>query len=209
MTELREQGETRRQIIDLLRRTGPMTATELGNALLIGAVGIRQHLALLERDALVHVAGMRRGVGRPSHLYALTSAAEALFPRRYDHMLMDALRFIEERYGRAGLDDFFVHRRTRLLAEMQPRLQGLTASQQLHSLADMLNRQGYMCVCEQHDDGSFTLTEHNCPIDCAAHAYPQACVQEQLLYEQLLDMPMVRDRTIAQGDQCCRYRIHI
>ena len=87
------------QILELLRRHGQMTAAELSEALGIGAVGVRQHIALLERDGLVHTTAVRRGVGRPSHLYALTPAAEALFPKRYDRMAMDALAFIEEQGG--------------------------------------------------------------------------------------------------------------
>ena len=49
----------------------------------------KRTIVLLERDGLVHTPAVRRGVGRPSHLYALTPAAEALFPRRYDRLLMD------------------------------------------------------------------------------------------------------------------------
>ncbi|MDQ2995979.1 MAG: ArsR family transcriptional regulator, partial [Chloroflexota bacterium] len=94
MLDHREQGETREQILALLRRHGNMTAAELSDALGIGAVGVRQHLALLDRDGLVQTTGVRRGVGRPSHLYALTNAAEALFPKRYDRMAMDALAFV-------------------------------------------------------------------------------------------------------------------
>ena len=75
--EHREQGQTRQEILALLRRRGEMTATELSERLGIGAVGVRQHMALLERDGLVHTAAVRRGVGRPSHLYALTPAAGA------------------------------------------------------------------------------------------------------------------------------------
>jgi DNA-binding transcriptional ArsR family regulator len=45
----REQGETREQILALLRRHGTMTAAELSESLGIGAVGVRQHLALLDR----------------------------------------------------------------------------------------------------------------------------------------------------------------
>src|SRR4029079_536674 len=48
--EHREQGQTRQEILALLRRRGQMTATELSERLGIGAVGVRQHLALLERD---------------------------------------------------------------------------------------------------------------------------------------------------------------
>ncbi len=61
----REQGETRQQILLLLRRKGPMTAGELSDDLGIGSVGVRQHLALLERDGLVQISGVRRSVGRP------------------------------------------------------------------------------------------------------------------------------------------------
>ena len=94
LTAHREQGETRQQILLLLRRKGPMTAGELSDDLGIGSVGVRQHLALLERDGLVQTSGVRRSVGRPSHLYALTAAAEALFPKAYDHLLIDALEFV-------------------------------------------------------------------------------------------------------------------
>src|SRR5262249_37425697 len=47
--EHREQGQTRQEILALLRRSGQMTATELSERLGIGAVGVRQHIALLER----------------------------------------------------------------------------------------------------------------------------------------------------------------
>src|SRR5215216_3789160 len=52
MLDHREQGETREQILALLRRNSTMTAAELSDALGIGAVGVRQHLALLDRDGL-------------------------------------------------------------------------------------------------------------------------------------------------------------
>lgn len=79
--EHREQGETRAQILQLLRRQGQMTAAELSDALGIGAVGVRQHLALLDRDDLVRANGVRRGVGRPSHLYMLHRASRSTLPQ--------------------------------------------------------------------------------------------------------------------------------
>src|SRR5689334_9695927 len=115
--EHREQGETREQILTLLRRQGQMTAAELSDALGIGAVGVRQHLALLDRDGLVRTAGVRRGVGRPSHLYALTEHAEALFPKRYDRLAMDALASADARGGPEALDQLFAERRHQLTAQ--------------------------------------------------------------------------------------------
>jgi len=203
----REQGETREQIVALLRRQGQMTAAELSDALGIGAVGVRQHLALLERDELVHIAGVRRGMGRPSHLYALTPAAEALFPKRYDRIAMDALAFVEASGGAAAIDRLFDARRESLADQYRPRLEGKSRAEQVAELAAILNEQGYMCEWSQVDDETFVLTEHNCPIDCVAREYHQACEQEIALYQDILGVPIERTQTIAAGEDCCCYRI--
>lgn len=205
--EQREQGATRQQILELLRRNGQMTAGELSDSLGIGAVGVRQHLALLERDELVCTTGVRRGVGRPSQLYALTAIAEERFPRRYDRLAIDAIGFVEETGGAEAVVRFFGQRREKLRAQFAPRLLGKSRVEQVAELAAILTEQGYMCEWEQLPDGTLTLTEHNCPIDCVARDYPQACTQELKLYEDILGVPIIRDETIAAGANCCRYRI--
>ncbi len=203
----REQGETREQILALLRRHGNMTAAELSDSLGIGAVGVRQHLALLDRDGLVQTIGVRRGVGRPSHLYALTAAAEALFPKRYDRMAMDALAFVEARGGAEAIDQLFAERRRLLTSQYTPRLVGKKRVEQVTELAAILTEQGYMCECEQLPNGELVLIEHNCPVDCVARDYHQACEHELKLYEDVLGIPLVREETISEGGICCRYRI--
>ncbi len=203
----REQGETRQQILLLLRRKGPMTAAELSEDLGIGAVGVRQHLALLERDGLVHASGVRRAVGRPSHLYALTEAAEALFPKAYDHLLIDALEFVRQQGGEESIEQLFEARRRRLYAEYAPRLEGRSLPERVAELAAILNEHGYMCEWRRLPDGAIELIEHNCPIDCVARSYPQACIHERTLYEDLLRVPVERQQTIAADGRCCRFRI--
>jgi predicted ArsR family transcriptional regulator len=203
----REQGETRRQILELLRRRGEMTAAELSELLGIGAVGVRQHLAMLERDDLVETIGVRRGVGRPSHLFALTPVARALFPNRYDQLVMDALSFVAASGGQEAVDELFAQRREKLHQQLARRLTGESAAERIAMLAVILNEQGYMCDWQQCDDGSFVLTEHNCPVDCVAREYPQACSQELKLSQDVLDMAVTRDSTIAAGANCCRYHI--
>jgi predicted ArsR family transcriptional regulator len=203
----REQGETREQILALLRRHGNMTAAELSEALGIGAVGVRQHLALLDRDGLVQTAGVRRGVGRPSHLYTLTAAAEALFPKRYDRMAMDALAFVAAHGGPEAIDQLFAERRRLLTTQYAPRLVGKNRVEQVTELAAILTEQGYMCECEQLPNGEMVLIEHNCPVDCVARDYRQACEHELKLYEDVLGIPLVREELISEGGNCCRYRI--
>ena len=51
------------------------------------------------------------------------------------------------------------------------------------------------------------LIEHNCPVDCVARDYHQACEHELKLYEDVLGVPLVREEIISEGGTCCRYRI--
>lgn len=205
--ERKEQGTTRTSIINLLRRQSQMTAGELSDALGIGAVGVRQHLALLERDGLVNVAGVRRGVGRPSNLYALTESADKLFPKYYDRFAVDVLGYLSETAGESAVNGLLDRRRRDMFARYEPRLRGKSRAAQVDELCTILNEHGYMCEYEAQPDGSFLLIEHNCPVDCIARSHPQLCGQEIRLYEDLLGVPLQRDTTIAEGAAFCRYRV--
>ncbi len=205
--ERKEQGATRQNILQLLRRRGQMTAIELSQALNIGAVGVRQHLALLERDGLVKVSGLRRSVGRPSHLYTLTTESERYFPKNYDRLANDMLSLIEEQWGEEAVSQVLVARRKRLARTYAARLEGRPRSEQVEELCSILAEMGYMCEYEACDDGSFVLVEHNCPIDCVARCHPQFCSHEIELYQELLGVSISRDSTIVDGGLCCRYYI--
>lgn len=205
--ERKEQGSTRQSILQLLRRNGEMTALELSERLRVGAVGVRQHLALLERDGLVRIAGLRRSVGRPSHLYVLTPDAEDRFPKGYDRLALEMLAYINESGGESAVDDVLALRRAAIVRELSPKIAGKSRGEQVAALAAILAEQGYMCECEQEPDGSYVLTEFNCPVDCVARQHPQLCAQELRLYEDLLGVPVRQESTIARGAHCCRYRI--
>jgi predicted ArsR family transcriptional regulator len=205
--ERKEQGSTRQSILQLLRRHGELTAQELSDALGIGAVGIRQHLALLERDQMVHIVGLRRNIGRPANVYQLTPSAEAHFPKCYDGLALDVIDYLAKTGGLAAVDDVLAHRRAELTRRFAPALAGKSRAEQVATLARLLAEQGYMCEYEQLPDGSFTLTEYNCPVDCVARQYPQFCTHEITLYADLLGTPLTREGTIAEGQHCCRYHI--
>lgn len=207
MAERKEQGSTRQSILQLLRRNGEMTALELSERLRVGAVGVRQHLALLERDGLVRIAGLRRSIGRPSHLYVLTSEAEERFPKRYDRLALEMLVYLNEFGGPSAVEHVFVRRREDLWRDLAPSFASMSRPEQLAALAAFLVDQGYMCEWEQDTDGSYLLIEYNCPVDCVARQCPQLCAQELQLYKDLLGAPVEQESTIAHGSHCCRYRI--
>src|SRR5438552_15865615 len=73
---------TRGRIVLLVRRSA-RTVDELTELLGVTRNAVREHLATLERDGLVHRSGARRGDGKPAQLYPLTPEAVELFPRGY------------------------------------------------------------------------------------------------------------------------------
>lgn len=205
--ERRAQGATRRSILQLLRRHGQMSAIELSDALAIGAVGIRQHLTALEQEGLVYVCGLRRNVGRPAHLYALTERAEAFFPKHYERLVCELIDSVAAVGGEPAVKEMLEQRRKMLFTRLAPQLTDKPRATQVAILAEALAEQGYMCECEQSEKGDLFLTQYNCPFDCVARRYPQICAQELRLYEDLLETTIERDTTIAEGGHCCRYRI--
>lgn len=207
MAERKSQGSTRQSILHLLRRNGQMTALDLSDQLRVGAVGIRQHLALLEREGLVQITGLRRSIGRPSHLYTLTDEAEDRFPKHYDRFAVDLLDELHALGGDEAVDQLLSRRRASLAETLRPVLSDKQRREQVATLATTLAEEGYMCEWEEQPDGSFLLSKFNCPIDCVARRYSQLCAQEAALYEDLLGVPVVREGTIAEGAACCRYRI--
>ena len=66
---------------------------------------MRAHLVTLERDGLVRQAGLRRGTSKPASTYALTPAAERLFPKAYRTLLRLLLDVLIERLPLSAVDD--------------------------------------------------------------------------------------------------------
>ncbi len=206
-TERKEHGTTRQSILHLLRRYGQLTASELSEYLHIGAVGVRQHLTLLERDGLVEIAGLRRSIGRPSYLYTLTPDAEQHFPKAYDSLALSTINFVSDKIGVRGIIELFERWRIEQYNLLAPQLHDRAGVERVQSLVELLNEQGYMAEYEAHSDGSCTLSKYNCPIDCVARQYPQICQQETILYEHLLHATAQREASLLHGSCCCRYRI--
>ena len=73
---------TRRAILNLLKRQGPLAANEMAHALGLTPAAVRMQLARLEDDGLLARDGRANDAvrrGRPMHHYTLTAAAEALY----------------------------------------------------------------------------------------------------------------------------------
>ena len=198
---------TRREILALIKRNGPMTVQELSRRLAITPMGVRQHLAILQRDGYVQSNGTRRGQGRPSRLYGISAEGDKLFPRTYEQLAQTVLDDLRAVGGDASVDQVFEHRRKRLVEQYRARMAGREFRDKVALLAKARDEEGYLAEHAQLDRDRFILIEHNCPIRAVAEAHEQTCRCEIALFRDALGAEVVRTEHILSGAPHCRYVI--
>lgn len=199
---------TRREILVLLKQSGGMTVEQMSQALGISAMGVRQHLSILERDALVEMLKKRGGMGRPAHVYFLTNRGdEAAFPRGYDTLAMTILEAVDEIDGQDKVAAVFKKRQEWLEKGLAARMSGRPLADRVRELAESQHENGYMTEAGERPDGGFYLVEHNCTIARVSKKYPIACQLELELFRKLLGSDVERTQCIAEGDTRCTYLI--
>src|SRR5829696_8101507 len=110
-------GESRgRLLAELCGR--PATAVELAERVGTSSNAVRVHLTALREAGLVEFRVERRGVGKPSHSYSLTAAAEYFLSSAYAPALRAMLETLREELD-GGLTPW-LHRAGAALARQQP-----------------------------------------------------------------------------------------
>lgn len=199
---------TRRRIVLALKQHGGLTAAELAEMLGITSMGVRRHLATLERDHLVRYDLVQRGKGRPSYVYRLSPEADALFPKNYAALAKELLGYVSDMEGDARVIHLFDLRAQRRIRSAQARLDGRPLVERVAGLAEILEGEGYLAEWQQVDADTFLLTEHNCAVHEVASEYCAACTSELTFLSAVLpDAEITREHHLMGGDLECMYRI--
>lgn len=205
-----EETSTRRQIVNLLRTSGPLTVADLGEHLGITHVAVRRHLTALERDGLVTSQQERLPMGRPTRKYELTDAADDLFPKKYGALSLDMLDFLAEQDPEQKLiDAFFAKRGNDLVEHYGPHVaENPDLAGRVARLAEVQGANGYLADWSKTDSDLLELREFNCPVHAISRKYPHACLHELAFFKTVLGTDNVqRVECIARGGSCCRYEI--
>ena len=200
-------GASREEIVHQLRARGRVGADELAAALGVSKQCVRKHLDVLEREGYVEHAPERGDRGRPAHVFRLTDKAGELFPRRYDLFAKAVLRQVGEVWGERGLNAVFCGCASETVGKLRPQLEGLSFDARVRRLTELLGEMGYEAEAERLEDGSYLLTEWNCPQAEVAREYRQLCDQELIVYRELLGAEVFRESRIAGGATHCAYRV--
>jgi DeoR family transcriptional regulator, suf operon transcriptional repressor len=201
----------RRAILLHLRRSGPSAPDAIAGALGASRSGVAQQLRALDTAGLVTRTAVRHGVGRPRHLYDVTSLAQELFPSNYDGLATGLLAAILEVGGDGLLEDVFAARRRQSEARLRDQVdaalpEGAPLEDRVRELARLQDELGYLAEARVDATG-IRLVEHNCAVLDVASGNPAACRAELDLFRSVLGTDVTRERHIAGGDRCCEYRV--
>ena len=199
--------ETRREILDLLKRSGEADTETIGGKLGITPSGTRQHMVALQGDGLVTHRNDRDGRGRPKYIYALTPAGDALFPRNYVDLANELLQYVEDEDPEL-LQRIFDRRGQRRLERARTRTAGLSFYDTVKIVAQILDEDGYLADFEEQPDGAFLITEHNCAVLAVAQRYRHACSTELAFLQAILpNATVTRIAHRLNGAHVCSYEV--
>lgn len=206
-----DQSTSKRAILDLLKRQGPSDAGKLAQALGVTAMAVRQHLYALEADGFVSFkpAPADGGRGRPSKLWQVERAADAVFPDAHSELSVELIGNIKAVFGERGLDKLIEKRTEHQIAAYRAALSTANSlKDKVKRLVRLRSDAGYMAAMTADGDG-FLLIENHCPICRAAVACTGLCRQELQVFQAALGRDVAIERTdhILAGARRCAYRI--
>lgn len=195
--------DSTRGSIVLLLREEERTVNEMAEELGLTDNAVRAQLAVLERDGLVERAGQRRGTGKPSYVYGLTSGAAVLFPQAYDAILVELLETIAGHLGSEQSLDI-LRATGRRLAQAQPPADG-DLDERVDQAASLITALGGMVDVSAHDEG-YALRGMSCPFSSVVSENEDFCALVEELLETFIGAP-VSERCDRNGSPRCCFNI--
>lgn len=203
-------GGTRRAVLDRLKRDPDTTAPALAEHLGISSSAVRQHLdALVEAGLVARRTLPTAGRGRPPLGWALTPAADALFPDAHGELAVALLDAIGSELGPEALDRVVAARVVAQEASYRAEVPaGGPLRRRVEALAERRTAEGYEAEVLRDGD-QLVLVERHCPIRAAARSCAGLCGGELELFRRVLGPEVVVERTqhVLAGDACCAYRV--
>ena len=205
-----EHPDTKRKIVERLKRVESATATDLAAEFGLTDTALRQHLDALEEAGMVtRSMAEPTGRGRPPVHWQLAPAAAVSFPDRHGELTVDLLGSVRSTLGERALDRVIADRSDRQVAAYEGSLDGVTdLGERVKRLADIRSDEGYLAESVA-DDGTYLLIEHHCPIRDAATACGALCGAELDVFRRVLgpDASVTRVQHVLAGDRRCAYRV--
>jgi predicted ArsR family transcriptional regulator len=202
---------TKTEILARLKRSDGASVDELSSALGLASMTVRQHLAVLERDALVRAEEVRRPTGRPHYLYRLTEGGHRRVADGYDRfvaLLVEEAGFRPENGAtepEALRRALFRRAATSLAERHRAEVLMLAGRGRVERTVEILRVYAGFADWHECTDG-YELRDFSCVFRSTV-SRDGPCEWHETFLERLLDAPV---RPVAPADgcaDCCSYVI--
>jgi len=199
---------SRQQILAYIRKHQTASAADISRALGMTQANARHHLAHLEANGLIEVAGQRRGEGRgrPMLVYALSRQMSG---DNLDNLAGSLLSELLD--GLAGKDqDIHLRALAKRLAgdyPADPTGQAIPITRRLAQVIERLNELHYQARWEAAASGPHIILGY-CPYSAIIAGCPEICQIDAYLLEELLSlrvMQVAKQEHRAQGGVYCAF----
>lgn len=197
---------TRWGILEFLQRRGQGSVRELSEALGLTPTGIRQHLALLQRDTLITCNEVRGPVGRPHYIFTLTESGRAVFPRSYDTLAEGLLDEIRASQGSEAVVNLLRKMGSRLASPYKGIMEGKSLAERVAHTTRILQERGNLADWED-SEGEYVLSIYSCPYDRVASKHPEMCQLDQEFIKGLIGSEVQKGDCWLHGNLRCAYLV--
>jgi predicted ArsR family transcriptional regulator len=195
-------GRTQQDLLNaLLHHAGGMSIDELADHLSVTRTAVRQHLAALERDALV-LRGETRPTGRrPEQLYRLTDHAREQFPRQYQMLASVLIEEVADIIGPDALASLMRSMGRKLALDREPQVVDETR------IVQHMNQAGYEAEVFFRSSDDKEIVAHNCVFHRLAAAHPVVCELDLALIGALGGGEVDHTECMVRGGNVCRFKL--
>jgi predicted ArsR family transcriptional regulator len=198
-----ERGVTQRRLLEALQKNPAGRSVEsLTVDLGITATAVRQHLAVLERDALVAHAAAPAPRGRPQFLYQLTERGQEAFPRRYRELAETVLSELGELLGNKALA-----RTMRRMGSRAAQAENVKHAA-VKATAGIMRQLGYDAEAMTDSKHGDEIVARNCVFHRLAERFPAVCEFDLGFIKSATGRKVEHSECMVRGGHVCRFRLN-
>ena len=204
-------ANTQEKILLRLKTRGPQSIKILADQLGVTSMGIRQHMAELERqDLVMKTQAARQTRGRPVHYWKLSDHGHSGFADRHGDAAVALILSVRNELGENGLDTVVKSAHNSLRRRYRQALEQCAPDPEprLQCLAELRSEDGFMAEIRLLPDG-WLLIENHCPQSAMASACPAYCEAELELFRSVLGsrFSVQRSEHLLSNNRRCAFRI--
>lgn len=196
------------EIIQHLKRSTGLSVKELGAAMKMSYMGVKQHCVELEKAGFLDTWRRPKGAGRPEKLYRLTPKADALFNCHGPALTLDLLTTAEKVYGETAPPKLlYTYFQTKAETYAPKLAKAETLEERAKLLAKLRTADGCISTCETDAQGHLLLVDHHRPLRELAARYAIVDELECEMIERLLGSEVRRSVEEVSGLVRVTFRI--